>query len=85
MTKAEAARMRRLELENAELRAEVEVLRKDAERIEFLAREARMILGRRDGAVYQLSELPELIHSEREECRPDDLRRAIDAAMDVTE
>lgn len=43
----------------------------------------RMIYGHKSEASYQLGELPELIQSSREECRPDDLRRAIDAALEA--
>lgn len=60
------------------LLSEVERLRKDAERINKLAAQARMIYGHKDQASYQLSELHVLIQSSREECLPDDLRRAID-------
>lgn len=59
--------------------------RKDAARIEWLAGQARMIYGRKGEASYQLEELPEPIQSGREECRPDDLRRAIDEAMERAE
>lgn len=72
------------EQERDTLRAEVEALRQDAERINKLAAQARMIYGHKSEASYQPGELPELIHSSREECRPDDLRRAIDAAMEAS-
>ena len=78
------AQVRELERTALALRAEVERLRKDAERINWLSAQARMIYGRKDEASYQLSELPELIQSSREECQPDDLRRAIDAAMEAS-
>ncbi len=65
-----------------EMDDERRALRQDAVRIEWLASQARMIYGRKGEASYQLEELSELIHSGREECRPDDLRRAIDEAME---
>lgn len=68
-----------------EMDDERRALRQDAVRIEWLASQARMIYGRKGEASYQLEELPELIHSDREECRPDDLRRAIDEAMEKAE
>lgn len=58
--------------------------RRGAARIEFLARKARMIRGYKDEASHQISELTELIQSDREECQPDDLRRAIDESQGVT-
>lgn len=66
------------------VRAENRELRQDATRIAWLADQARMIYGHKDQASYQLSELPELIQSSREACRPDDLRRAIDEAMEAS-
>lgn len=77
-----------LDQRNAEcdrLIVEGEHLRKDAARIEWLASQARMIYGRKGEARYQLEELPEPIQSDREECRPDDLRRSIDEAMEAAE
>lgn len=67
---------------SAELGTTVERLRKDSERITWLAAQARMIYGHKGEASYQLGELQDLIQSSREECRPDDLRRAIDEAME---
>lgn len=65
------------------LRAENRELEKDTARIDWLADQARMVYGRRDVGSYQLAELPYLIQSSREECRPDDLRRAIDEEMEA--
>lgn len=75
-----------LDQRNAEcdrLTGEVEALRKDATRIDWLAAQARMSWGHKEQAGWQLDDLPELVLSSREECRPDDLRRAIDEAMEA--
>lgn len=57
--------------------AEAAALRADAERLDWIASEARMLSGWRDTGRWGMPAIQ--IDSTRERCTPDDLRKAIDA------
>ena len=69
--------------ENGKLRAEVEVLRKDAARLQWLAENMRLMSGHKDTGHYQLPELCDWVESGRECCTLEDLRAALDATPEA--
>jgi hypothetical protein len=62
------------------LRDQADALRKDAERIRWLAANMRLVYGRCEVGGYELPDLA-IVESCREFCDPQHLREAIDAAM----
>lgn len=65
------------------LRDQVDALRKDAERIRWLAANMRLVYGRREVGGYELPDFT-TVESYRDYCDPQHLRAAIDAAMNGT-
>lgn len=55
-------------------------LKRDAERLEWLATNMRRVYGRREVGGYELPDFP-IVESGRDACDPQHLRAAIDAAM----
>lgn len=70
-----AAPLRRALIEAA---AALEAAQEDAERLDWMASEARMLPGWRDSDLWEMPTIQ--IDSGREHCTPSDLRKAIDSA-----